>query len=214
MMATTGWSVVQELATRMAERLYLQPGNDALHRVFRVYAKRYGLVDYQVLPLLIRNGLAVARLSQNGKSLCAALGWPVLPSDLEKIIVFHDGNTQPHHAAMVLEFAWQARRRGYRVEVMPTVPDARVVPDVYVYRCYGDCAYVEVERGRNKQDKWFNLNMLQGFAALCTLTPRRRKRIVEEEIQPIGIGGMATDLETLRESGQIGIKLQLWVEGW
>ena len=214
LMATTGASVVQELMAGLAERYSIQPNADSLHRIFRIHLWRTGLIHYRVLPNAIRNGLAVVRLTDLGKAICSVWGWTVVPSDWDKLIEYHNGQEQLRHTAMVLDFAWQARRRGYRVVVMPIVQKMFIVPDVYVERDATDKTYVEVERGRNKLEKWRNLYALQGFVAVCVATKARRKTIVEKEIQPLVIGGMATDLETLKNSDKSEKNQQLWVDSW
>lgn len=214
LMATTGWSVVQELMAGLARKYGIKPNANSLHCIFRVYLREAGLIYYQVLPHLIKNGLAVVRLTDLGKAMCSVWGWPVVPSDWDKLIEHHNGQEQLKHTAMVLDFAWQARRRGYRVAVMPIVQKMFTVPDVYVDRDATDRAYVEVERGRNNPQKWRNLFALQGFVAVCVPTKRRRKTMVEKEIQPLGIGGLATDLETLKNSDKSKKNEQLWVDNW
>lgn len=214
LMAATGWSVVQELIAGLAEKYSIQPNADSLHRIFRLHLRQAQLVHYQVLPHMIKNGLAVVRLTDFGKRVSSTWGWPAIPSDWEKLIEQHDGEEQLRHTAMVLDFAWQARRREYKVEVMPVVERRFTIPDVYVERGASEKAYVEVERGRNKPKKWSNLISLQGFVAVCVTTPARRSTIVQKEIQPLGIGGLATDLETLKKA-KTGEGIQnLWLEIW
>jgi hypothetical protein len=158
--------------------------------------------------------MAVVRLTEFGKGLCSHWGWPIVISDWEKLIEHHDGKEQPRHTAMVLDFSWQARRRGYKVEVMPMVESRFMIPDVYVERGATDKAYVEVERGQNKPEKWSNLLSLQGFVAVCVSTPARRGTIVRKEIQPSGAVGLATDLETLKRVTKRAGKQDLWLESW
>jgi hypothetical protein len=214
LMATTGWSVVQELIIQLADRYGIQPNADSLHRVFRIHLRDAGLIHYWVLPHAIKNGLAVVRMTNSGKAMCSAWGWPKVISDWEKLIDCHAGEDQPRHTAMVLDFAWQARRRGYKAVVMPIVQDRYLIPDVYVERDESDRAFVEVERGRNKSEKWFNLNALQGFVAVCLATPGKRINTVEKKIKPQGIGGMATDLKTLKNSDMSEDYQRLWLESW
>ena len=214
LMATAGWSVVQELMTGLAERYSIQPNADSLHRIFRLHLREAGLIHYQVLPHIVKNGLAVERLTDFGKAACFTWGWSVVQSDWEKLIEHHNGEEQLRHTAMVLDFAWQARKRGYKVEVLPIVESKYLIPDMYVERGGTDKSYVEVERGRNKPEKWGNLLSLQGFAAVCVTTQARRRTIVQKEIQPSGAGGLATDLQTLKNVTKSEDVQQLWLERW
>lgn len=214
LMATTGWSVVQELMARLAESYGIQPNADSLHRIFRLHLLKAGLIHYQVLPHLIRNGLAVVRLTEFGKALCLSWNLPVVISDWEKLIEQHNGEEQLRHTAMVLDFTWQARRRGYKVEVQPIVQSNFMIPDVFVERGATDKAYVEIERGRYKSGKWWNLFLMQGFTATCVTTRARRKTIIQKDIQPLGIGGLATDLQTLKYEAHCKDVQQLWLERW
>lgn len=214
LMATTGWSVVQELMAGLSERYGIQPNADSLHRIFRLHLFQAGLIHYQILPHLIKNGLAVVRLTNIGKAISSTLGWPIFHSDWERLIEHHNGEEQPRHTAMVLDFAWQARRRGYKVEVMPAVESQFIMPDVYVERGAADKAFVEVERGRSKPEKWLNLIALQGYIGVCVMTQERRTIICKNELQLLGVGGLATDLETLKKYIK-GVDIhRLWVEYW
>lgn len=214
LMATTGISVVQELISKLAERYGIKPNADSLHRIFRHHLREAGLIHYQVLPHAIKNGLAVVRLTNSGRAMCSDRAWPVIQSDWEKLIEHHDGQEHPRHTAMVLDFVWQARRRRYRAIVMPIVQRMYTVPDVYVENDTTDKAYVEVERGRHKPEKWRNLYALQGFVAVCVVTKARRRTIIEKEIQPLGIGGIATDLVLLKQSIALMSTNTLWLESW
>lgn len=214
LMATTGWSVVQELMAGLAEIYGIQPSADSPHRIYRLHLFKAGLIHYQVLPYASKNGFAVVRLKEPGKAMCSNWGWPVALSDWEKLIKHHNGDQQLHHTTMVLDFAWQARRRGYKVEVMPIVESNFLIPDVFVERGSTDKAYVEIERGRYKSGKWWNLFLMQGFAAACMTSRASRRTIVQNDIQPLGIGGLATDLQTLKFEAHCKDVQQLWLERW
>lgn len=214
LMATTGWSVVQELKAGLAERYGIQPSADSLHRIFRLHLFKAGLIHYQVLPHAIMNGLAMVRLTELGKVRCSNWGWPVVVSDWEKLIHHHNGAGQPRHTAMVLDFAWQARRRGYTAIVAPNMETRSIFPDVYIERGVSEGMYVEVERGRNKLEKWQNYSCLQGFVAVCLLTAMGRRNIIDREILPCNISGLATDLQTLRYAGKCEGNKELWIERW
>ncbi len=208
LIASTGWSSVQELAGVLAEQAGLPERSFAVRRVFKDYLVEAGLVHYQVLPFF-RRGLAVVRLSSSGKGLCQAAGWSVVEAEWERLLRLHDAEHAPAHAAMILVFAREARRRGYTVQVMPEVSDlpAETAPDVLVEKD-GQRWYVEVERSRtSKPEKWRNQEALQNTVAFCVISMRRRERLAAE-IRRMGLSGMGTDLESLIQGSR------LWLQRW
>jgi hypothetical protein len=213
LVATTGWSVVQELMLPLAERFGLSPRVDSLHRVYRIHLPKSGLVIYKTLPLFRKHGLAVVRLTELGKSICAQLGWKVVISDWEKLINDHEGERLPKHTAMVLAFAYQARLRGYRVEVLPVVERKYIAPDLSI-ETLNTHVYVEVENGKAKIEKWINLEKLQGFVAICTDTEEKRRHISEYTNKPLDLHGLATDLETLVKCPSYTPITCLWMDSW
>jgi hypothetical protein len=92
--------------------------------------------------------------------------------------------------------------------VLPDVEDPKAAPDAHVSK-NGDSAFVEVELGSDKLEKWQNLSKLQGFAALCADSEQARERLVSE-CKLAKVKGKATDLDTLIGS----IKSPLWAERW
>ncbi len=156
--------------------------------------------------------LKVFRLSEQGKAFCFRLGWKPVESEWERLITRHEGLRFPAHTAAVLLFAVHARRRGYRVTVVPDTggpyaPDVRLSAD-------GKTLDVEVELGTKERiPKWKNMAAVQGFAALCAATEAGRKRLVAD-CRAFGIGGMATDLHSLRNVSleDITPDTPLWME--
>jgi len=213
-MARTGFGTAGEMFSLLGEYLNLPPESYALQRILREYLPQAGLAEYSVLPFF-RYGLACTRLTSFGAALCHALKWGVRESEWGRLIELHEGEKQGKHTAMILMFARQARLRGYRVNLLPEVVGAPngFVPDVYVVDKKHRRAYVEVERGHAKQDKWRSLAALQGFVALVTLTPRHRQTLVEE-VQELRLPGRATDLQTLLRAAQDGRLNWLFPQRW
>jgi len=213
-MARTGFGTAGELFSLLGEHLHLPPDSYALQRILREYLPQAGLAEYSVLPFF-RYGLACTRLTPFGEAVCQDLGWQVRASEWGTLITQHDGANQPKHTAMILMFARQARLRGYRVKLLPEVVGAPkgAVPDVYVVDKKHRRAYVEVERGHDKQEKWRSQAALQGFVALATLTPRHRQSLVEE-VQELRLPGRATDLQTLLRAAQDGRLNWLFPQRW
>jgi len=161
---------------------------------------------------------AVLRLTDNGVVFAAELGCPICPSEWDILVREHNAKEHQRHAFAVLLFAFQARRRGWRVEVCPEVDHLLVEPDVLVEKD-GERVYVEVEvlrHPRKRRDgpdntwvrKWRNQWQFQRRVAVCTLTPRRMQGIVRY-LKP-RYPGMATDLATLARQPES----DLWVDRW
>ena len=77
-----------------------------------------------------------------------------------------------------------------------------------------DKAYVEVERGRNKPEKWRNLHATAGICRCMCGDPGKQEHDYSIEIQPLGFGGVATDLETLKKGFGTEAIQPLWLDKW
>jgi hypothetical protein len=118
------------------------------------------------------------------------------------------------HTAAICLFLHHARARGYATVACPTNPTFGMAePDAVITR--GDeRTYVEVQ-GRGgwawrKATKWRHQAELQGYAAICALTPAWARRLATEA-QIVGVEiGYATDLATLANAAPMG----LWTLRW
>jgi hypothetical protein len=153
--------------------------------------------------------IALARLSDEGRKLAAALGLPVVESEWDRLLRLHGGERQQGHAALVCLFAWHARRRGYATQVCPHV-DGRAEPDILLAKG-NEKIYVEVEAEsgsvERRMRKWRNQAALQGMVALAAPTPELRQRLAREA-HAASKKGLATDMTSLRTSDE------LWVQRW
>lgn len=212
LMAITGWSTVTEIVAALAERENLAPNSGAIYRLLREFLPGDEITYYRVLPYF--HGLAVTRLGPLGREMCYHLDWPVKEADWLRLQLYHEGDIQLEHTAMILAFCREARVRGYEAFVLPAIPGktSEACPDVYVAKD-GEWAYVEVERGRDKPSKWLNQERLQRRAAVVALTPESRIRLVGE-IKRLYIPLVAADLETLRRRTLQGNPGPLWIEKW
>jgi len=178
-----------------------------------------GLVIAETLRMEVgdfRTALRLARLTDEGRTLCEALGWPAVESDWDRMIRLHQGRRQVRHTLAVLYFAVLARVRGWRTVIMPDVegpadPDLQVTKDDERY-------FVEVElgtRGDEKQTaKWQNLTDLQGSVALCAPSVKIRERLVAD-CRLAKISGVATDLGTLVAKPYHEAQAEpLWLKEW
>ncbi len=202
-----------QVTQALGSRFGVKPGSGSLKRLIQTMVEK-GLLKDEVLALRsdgLDTRLSVLTLTDTGRDLCRALGWHVHESELERLYRLHEGERQQAHTCAVLAFAYQARRRGWRAEVLPPVPgDTAAAPDVLVEKD-GERIYVEVELGADKHRKWQNLADLQGFVALCAPTAKHRMAL-SAECRLAKLPGRATDLETLiRDREGQG---DLWVEAW
>jgi hypothetical protein len=164
-------------------------------------------------------GLAVYRLSEDGKALCALWGWQVVESEWERLLRLHQGAAQEAHSVMALAFALHARLRGWDAVILPQVEGA-ARPDLQVERD-GERWYVEVERGDGSRRKWKNLAELNdGRVALCAANEEGREKLVRD-CKAERLGGVATDLKSLSFIGDELRKMvditpaePLWLERW
>jgi len=181
-----------------------------------------GLLETETIRMErpFETGLAVLRLSEDGKALCRTWGWQVVEGEWERIVRLHQGETQEAHMVMLLAFALHARLRGWNARILPQVDGTNAVPDVVVERD-GERWYVEVERGDGSRRKWKNLAGLNaGKVALCAADEEGRARLVRD-CKAERLGGVATDLhalsfvgEELRKMAEIDPEVPLWMERW
>lgn len=180
---------------------------------------RERFITQQVIPLIGWNRFAVVELTEGGAMIAERfLGYPVQKSEWQILTEKHNAGEYSKHALTILVFAFHARKRGWRVEVCPTVDNPLAKPDILVEKD-GERVYVEVEvlrHPRKRRDgadntwvrKWRNQRDFQKRVAVCTLTPKRRAGIVAY-LRP-RMPGMATDLATLARRPDS----DLWVERW
>ena len=165
-------------------------------------------------------GLALYRLSEDGKALCRLWGWEPVESEWERLDRLHQGEVQQAHSVALLAFALHARLRGWSAAILPQVEGTNAAPDALVEKD-GERWYVEVERGSGSRRKWQNLAGLNGGkAALCAADEEGRARLVRD-CKALRLGGAATDLKTLifingelRKMVDITPADELWLERW
>ena len=181
-----------------------------------------GLLETETIRMVspFETGLAVVRLSEDGKALCRTWGWQVVEGEWERIVRLHQGAEQEAHTVMLLAFALHARLRGWDTVLLPQVDGTNAVPDALVERD-GERWYVEVERGSGSRRKWKNLAGLNGGkVALCAADEEGRARLVRD-CKAERLGGVAADLRTLifdgdspRKMLDIDPQAALWIERW
>ena len=194
------------------------PRSGSTKRVFRKLIT-VGLITDESIKIERgeKRGLALwfLRLTDKGRALCEALGWPVIESEWDRLIRLHQGDKLKSHTLAVLYFAFLARARGWQVTVMPDDLAGNTPPDVLIVKGK-EQHLVEVELGtRDLTRKWQNLQSAQGYAAICALDLDGRKRLVND-CKLAGIPGKATDLETLRNVpvNETQDDTPLWLDDW
>lgn len=201
-----GLSMRLELAELIGLRAGIDPRSGSIRRMFDRLVKRK-VLEKELFRVGSVNVMMI-RITERGQKAARSCQFPVVEGELDRMLRLHGGNRQRGHAAATVVFAYQARRRGWQVEVMPEVePPAE--PDVLIANDSG-AMYVEVELGEEKYPKWRNMFDLQHHVALCALTVEGRAKLVKE-VQDLSIPGRATDIHTLIKEKDEG---RLWVDVW
>ena len=210
----SGWSVRADLAQAVNLRKGLRPRSGTYLAAFRRLTEAGLWQTYETS--FSQRKLALVRLTPLGWQLLAESGLAVTVSEWEYIEALHSGDTvrQMAHTAAICLFLHHARVRGYATSACPTDPAfGPAEPDVAIERD-GLRTYVEVQ-GRGgvpwrKAAKWRNQADLQGYVAICALTPAWARRLATEA-QIVGVEiGYVTDLATLANAAPAG----LWTLRW
>lgn len=202
-----GLSMRLEVAELIGLRAGIDPRSGSIRRMFDRLIKRK-ILEKELYEVDSASVMMV-RLTKRGKKAARSSGFTVVEGELDRMLRLHGGERQRTHAAAAVVFAYHARQRGWRVDVMPKV-EPPAAPDVLIVNDSG-AIYVEVERGRgNAASKWRNLFDLQQHVALCAITPEGRAHLVRE-VKSLSIPGRATDIQSLIRENDRG---RLWVDTW
>ncbi len=211
LIAAYGFSIRHEILSYLGVELNIKPESGSLKDLVEKSLYKNNFVESGLISVNVANSktrLRVVRLTEDGRKLCKLLGWDPIESDWERMIRLHDGINLERHTAAVLTFAYHARLRGWKVEVVPHEHVGNYKPDISLSRgqSYVD---VEIELGENKTNKWQRAMDFQGLVAVCAPTKKRRKRLIME-CRSHRFQGIATDLESLiRDPEQ---EERLWAE--
>jgi hypothetical protein len=211
-LAGSGLSVRYEIAELIGRRDGVKGTSGSIKRVFSDLVSA-GVLEREVVKVGRLQAVFVW-LTDLGREICAACRFPRRESEYRRLLRLHGAGRQKQHAAAVAIFAYQARRRGYQVKVLPKV-EGPAEPDVAISKDGGGPIYVEVELGRRKASKWKLVGDLQGFAAVCALNEEGHQALVSE-VKSQGLAGRTTFLEMLMRSEKDGRPSMepLWVETW
>jgi hypothetical protein len=215
-----GLAVQVEIGRYVGDATGARYRSGSMRRVFEALEES-GLVVRQTLTLQVTGSmptrLAVARLSEEGKQFCRALGWQVVEGEWERLLKEHQGEAQEGHTLAVLLFGAAARLRGWTVEILPEVP-GHARPDLSVTKD-GQRWYVEVETGTRLHEgnaKWrMNADLNGGRIALVARNAEER-RVLVADCRHVAAHGCATDVETLvaGKFAEVDEDDPLWAEDW
>jgi hypothetical protein len=210
----SGWSARLDLQSAVNTIRRTSQASGVYVRAWQAL-KQAGLYETQT-RFFGRRPVALARLTDLGRTLLAQAGVTPIASEWERIAASHRragaGEQMPHTAALCL-FLHHARVRGYATEACPVGDFGGAEPDAGIWRA-GGLTYVEVQRRGGtvwrRARKWHHQYALQGYAAICALTPAWARRLATEA-QLVGVSiGYVTDLATLAGAAPVG----LWTHCW
>jgi hypothetical protein len=209
----TGCSVTAELCELMENDLGLMPGNHSVRNAFTKDLPETGLAITETYRFIGPSKLSLTRLTDIGHKVCAEIGLKTIDSEWDQMIRGHNGLQFPRHTLGVLAFAYQARRRGRKVTLLPYT-GTPVEPDLLVSQEDDEPIYVEFEtRARSRGEKWYKNRLWNTYVAIATFTASIRRALVQE-CKEIPVRGQATDLQTLVQQEKLGLPGNLWQEKW
>lgn len=193
-----GISTRAELAWWTCQMLGLKHPSGTVARTIRL-AQRKEYVESASVGMFAHGTVQLMRLTVAGFRYCINRGMIVNECEWVTMIRKHQGDIQPRHTAMVLMFAYQARKRGYQVKVMPRTYVQGWIPDAAVVKGY-ERYYIEVETRarleRVEAGKWEKaLSGAQELGAglgIVALMPYARRKLMEW-----APGAWVTDLSSL-----------------
>jgi len=210
-MATTGQAVRFELAKTLGEYYDLAVKSKSVRYTFQRLSE-LKLIHTETMLVVNSYEMAVVRLTDEGRELCHQFGWEPVENEWERLMRLHSGGMQTRHTAAVLSMAYQARLRGWKTQVVPSINHPSVFPDMVIEK-RDQRIFVEVELRHTKLNKWRNVHKLQGFVALCARTAKSRESLVRE-CRNLDIPVMATDLLSLARVHREADPGPLWLEHW
>lgn len=206
LLAYSGWSLRWSLTEWEAHRRGIGIKSGSIKRAVR----RLEACAWECKTIRTVGTYTLVRLSPEAKERLQAVGLSAVESEWERIERLHRGDTslQSKHTTALCAFAWQARRRGWSTQVCPDVEDAFAEPDLLLQRG-NERIYVEVQRRGgsryNRMAKWSNLARIQGFVAVCVMTPEALYYTQRELSSQHHRRMLLTDLHTLRYAESAGL---------
>lgn len=217
----SGWSARVDLVQALNGDRGLQPRSGSYRRAVGRLDES-GLWVTHIASFGYRK-IALVRLSERGAGLLQEAGVPVVASEWERTEQAHasrgdagrrEAQGMTLHTAAICTFLHHARLRGYTTEACPAgESDNPAAPDAAIAR-FELRINTEVQRhggeAYRKAQKWRNQERLQGFVAICAVTPAWAIRLARQA-QDQGVArGAATDLGTLAGRAPAA----LWTYRW
>jgi hypothetical protein len=184
------------------------------HHLLRCMEK-LGWIEIQLVPVVRNVKIGLLQLTAPGNAFCHEKGWQVIESEWSRMMRLHQvRNGSDKHTGAVLWFAFQARRRGWHVDVMPEFGDPFIKPDMLLTK-KGQVVLGEVEtKARSRFEKWNAIGRLAAdryaILGICSTTPFQRS-LLARECQRCGVKGMATDLQSISKGDDHSL---LWLQNW
>lgn len=209
----TGRSVTAELCELMENDLGLMPGNHSIRNAFVKDLVETGLAVTETYRFIGPSKLGLTRLTARGQRVCAEMGIDTVDSEWDQMIRGHNGLQFPRHTLGVLALAYHARRRGWKVVLLPYT-GTPVEPDLLISQKDDDPIYVEFEtKARSRGEKWYKARVWNTYVAVAAFTAAIRKQVVQE-CKEVPVRGLATDLQTIIQQEKLGSRGCLWQEKW
>lgn len=198
--ALSGWSSQRSLEEELAAHERVSPGAGSIRRLFTRLAS-VGLLETYTFNT-DSGKLIIATLSASSRELLSSIGITPVVSEWERLIP----QRPPLRAALICGFAYQVRRRGFEIEIMPSE-----ACDAVLRRGNESVSVlVPVSDGDVEQQTLQQMVRKQGFVALCAPSPATRAEWVAS-CQRWGWPGRATDLVSLKRAEDQG---DLWLDVW
>jgi hypothetical protein len=212
----SGWSARLDVQTAVNGLRQISQANGTYGRAWHLL-QAAGLYETHTASFGLRP-FVLARLTPLGRTLLIQVGVEVVTSEWDHIEAQHrraaDGQQMAHTAAIGL-FLHHARVRGYATAACPVGEFGKAEPDAAVIPPADDAPIYSEIQGRGgaawrRARKWANQLPLQGYVAICALTPAWAERLAHEA-QLVGAAlGLVTDLTTLARQAPAG----LWTHCW
>ena len=195
----TGFAVAQEIREFLEDERSYAPGHRGVKRAVMVDLAEAGLAEKRVLPFIGPGSLALIRLTEDGRMQAQAFGRGG-ESAWERLIRMHRGEEWERHTVGLLAMAWQLRRRGMDVALVPDASLRGVEPDAEVSWDGGLHLYMEFEvRARGRVARWKRWGELVREGPLvCTFT-EGAARAIAREIEQARVRGRVISLERMTQ---------------
>lgn len=206
-LATNPSSVRFEIWKILGQAFRLAPSSGSICRLFD-RLQRNDLITIQKFGLMRKVEFALVRLTPRGISLCESIGIAVTPSDWE-VADLRLATEPAHTRALILELGYQARLRGFSVEVAPAggpFCHAALSMD-------GKRTFVNFCLSAKFPEIYLEAWKAQEFAAACGLSPSANA-VLKAEIMRRVPHGFTTDLYSLVGAARKSLFEFFWMTGW